>query len=280
MDAWDRHHIAELLLQAAEIALRHYARPERRVKSDGSIVTVADEEIEAFLTDALADPCAGRYLVGEETVAELSEADVQAALRHQAYIVDPIDGTAPYAYHLPLWGISIGYAASGRLQEGAVYLPVTGELFCTDAEGAWFASGASAGTWAWHQLKGEHPGYWQSGIIAISQSQARRGRFAWKNPVHALACAVVPLCYLTLNRYIAYYGTLKLWDVAGALPLLQRLGFAARTLDGVDLSPELDESWLDLAADSPRRWRVRGTTVFAPPQLVEQLRQDAIEARG
>ena len=127
---WDRQRISTLLLQAGRIAREHYERPRRTLKDDGSIVTQADTAIERFLTCELTGD--GALLLGEESEMEQGEDFAERILDHPLYIVDPIDGTAPYAHHVPVWGISVGFARSGILEEGAVYLPCTSELFITD----------------------------------------------------------------------------------------------------------------------------------------------------
>ena len=50
------------------------------------------------------------------------------------WVVDPIDGTAPYANHLPTWGISIGLMKNGAFTDGAVFLPRTAELYITSGD--------------------------------------------------------------------------------------------------------------------------------------------------
>ena len=104
---WDVQALSRLMHQAGQIALSYYDAPPSEIKCDGSVVTAADKAIEDLLAETLDSPDEGLFLIGEETVDSRGESYVQNALRQTAYIVDPIDGTACYAAHVPTWGISL-----------------------------------------------------------------------------------------------------------------------------------------------------------------------------
>ncbi len=272
MTAWQPQRVVELLLAAGGIALEHYERPRRDLKRDGSLVTQADTAIEQFLTRELEAPARDCYLLGEETAEAQDAAYFRRALAGTMYVVDPIDGTAPYAHHVPVWGVSLGCAQAGVLTDGAVYLPVTGELFITTPAGVelWrFPAGARAAAAGTAERLPPaatgplHPG----GLIAISQLYTKSGTLRLPNPLHTLCCAVVPLTYLLLGRYELYLADLKLWDAAGAIPMLARLGYEMGFRDGRRLTPRLSEDWLRLGADDPQRWKLRGTCLFGRPGL-------------
>ncbi|KAL0266209.1 UNVERIFIED_CONTAM: hypothetical protein PYX00_011927 [Menopon gallinae] len=95
------------------MALVSWGQAKVSFKKDKSLVTPADKEIENYLNQHLNQEKQEVYLLGEETLSKRSEAYIHKALKHTAWIVDPIDGTSPYAFGLPHWGISIGYAKGG-----------------------------------------------------------------------------------------------------------------------------------------------------------------------
>ena len=101
---WKVPVITEVLAECAEIALRHYHAPSVALKSDRSLVTQADHEVEAHFASRLDDPHRGSFVIGEETIHSRSAEYVDEAMKGIAWIVDPIDGTAPYAHHIPTWG--------------------------------------------------------------------------------------------------------------------------------------------------------------------------------
>src|SRR5262245_58914807 len=120
MTQWNLAEVLPLVLRSGRISLSYFDHPAKEYKEDDSIVTLADRSIEAFLTEKLERPEDGSFLLGEETIATKSEAYLDQALKQTAWVIDPIDGTAPFANNLPTWGVSIGFMQGGVLKEGVV----------------------------------------------------------------------------------------------------------------------------------------------------------------
>ena len=78
--SWDKERIVELLLEAGDMAREARKKLTLDIKSDHSLVTQADTEIEALFTEALENVESGCYLVGEETITRKGEEYLQAAL--------------------------------------------------------------------------------------------------------------------------------------------------------------------------------------------------------
>lgn len=271
---WNRQQITDLLLQAGEIALRAYRNPVASIKADGTIVTETDRAIEALFQRHFDRPEAGTYLFGEETIGQRPSEYLERGLREHVFIVDPIDGTVPYANHIPTWGISVGYAAGGTLLHGAIYLPVTRELFISDERSVYF-----------EEMNGEAPAkpissvviepppakYSVTGLVAITQEIAKQGSVSLPNPVHTICCAVLPISYLLLGRYLAYLANLKVWDLAGGLPLLRRLGFETILWSGRPLTDELSAANYNLRFDDPECWKTAEPFLIAPPDVKQHV---------
>jgi len=270
---WNPEKILFALLQSGKTAMKFYDAPEARLKSDDSIVTAADHAIEHDLQIALEDTDRGSFLIGEETIDTKPRSYVDEAFRRVAWIVDPIDGTAPYAHHLPTWGISIARMEKGTITDGGIYLPVTGEVFISSGREILYAANRErldAGDLKPLHIEKKKPD--SSGMIAVTQSVVKRGSFSLKNPVQALACAVFPMTYLLLGRIAGYMGTLKLWDMAGCLALLSRAGFTCVLQNGDELGCEVTEELYHLKPEDPRRWHVRGVLFCgASREMVDYL---------
>ncbi len=65
MNNWDPKTIFSLLQKSAEIAIKYYDSPNKEFKSDHSIVTIADKEIEDYLATFFDKPKENIYLIGE-----------------------------------------------------------------------------------------------------------------------------------------------------------------------------------------------------------------------
>ncbi len=271
--AWDKDQIVELLLEAGQIGLRSKKNLRREFKADASIVTQADREIEDLLARALEDTESGIYIIGEETVAQKGEDYLQCAIREEAFVIDPIDGTSPYAYGMPSWGVSLGRMEHGRLVDGAVYLPDFGELVLSDG-GVVLEGVLQGGGLTWRELPrpAREEGYCQ--LVGITQAIAKRGKVLVENPVQVLGAAVVPLVGLVQGRFLGYLGSVYLWDAAGALPLAMRHGFSVIVRDGeqvVRFEGDVDDKIFFLDASSRTRWKFRGDLMICHAEDEERM---------
>ena len=114
MSGWKIDEILTLLAEAGRCALTLGEYPAADCKSDGSAVTAADRAIERNFAERFDHPERGIFLIGEETDPGRTDTDCAAALAaDRCYVIDPIDGTAPYIADVPLWGISLGLLRRG-----------------------------------------------------------------------------------------------------------------------------------------------------------------------
>jgi len=272
VETWNIEEITRLLHECARIAFDAYEAPTVSLKADRSPVTEADTRIEALLAQEMDHPERESYLVGEETILERDDDYLSRAFQSTAWVVDPIDGTAPFSHHLSHWGISIGRMEAGRLVEGAVHLPVTGELFLSDGDQLLYGLGSSGHGTNLAPLSVKKRSAGDVGMIAITQELAKHGTIDVANPVQALGCAVVPMTYLLLGRFLAYVGKVKLWDIAGTLPLLLRAGFVVQTIDGRSMDERVTDEFYELDPQAPRAFGLRRRMVCAgSPEAVEYL---------
>lgn len=279
MDKWDLNAVASLLEESGALAMSMAGRLNPSFKSDRSIVTDADKAVESLLSKEFDRPAEGARMIGEETSSSKDAAYVDAALKGSAWIVDPIDGTAPFAHDIPLWGVSIGFMQGGVLKEGAIFLPPLGEMIGT-SNGATYRAAAGMGkdrNWSLAEklkpMKRPEAPFDDGAILNISQRMARGGLIRLPNPVHSLCSCVYSSAALMTGRHIAYIFSAKIWDMAGSLPALKNLGFHSCLPDGTDLMdlrvrPEVYE--LDMFAKSP--WRIRGHAIVAKDvEIIEKV---------
>lgn len=120
-----REFIEETLREAGELALSlvNGVRSER--KSDRSLVSEADRQVEICIKERVAARFPDDRMIGEEHGAARDNQDQAQRL----WAIDPIDGTNPYLNGLPSWGVCIGILEGGDILAGGVYLPKLGELF-------------------------------------------------------------------------------------------------------------------------------------------------------
>ncbi len=113
---------AETLADAARTILVPAAAqlPEARLKADKSYVTETDRAIERRLRAMIADGFPDHGVVGEEYGSENADAEF-------VWVLDPIDGTAPFVAGIPVYGTLIALAHEGRPIVGIIDHPAIGD---------------------------------------------------------------------------------------------------------------------------------------------------------
>jgi len=117
-----REFAVELARGAGDITLRYFRRtPETSTKTDGSYVTIADREAEAYLRLEITQRFPDDGILGEEE----GESHGRSGRR---WIVDPIDGTFAFVHGVPFYGVLIGLEIDGEVSVGVVNIPALGEI--------------------------------------------------------------------------------------------------------------------------------------------------------
>lgn len=99
--------------------------PDVRLKPDASPVTIADEQAEDLILDALASLCPAIPVIAEEAAA----AGRRPAAGGQFLLVDPLDGTREFIGGLNEFTVNIALISDGWPVTGAVYQPEAGRLW-------------------------------------------------------------------------------------------------------------------------------------------------------
>lgn len=232
---------------------RRLAEGEIVAKAPGDVVTVADHDSEAILTERLAALLPGSVVVGEEAVH--ADASLNGRLGDAlCWIVDPLDGTRNFAAGRPPFGVIVALAERGETIAGWLYDPLQDRLCHAARGGGAFVGGERIAA----RATGERPP-----VAAISLVFADPEQRAGLIAAIADGYRVVDIPYCAAEQYprlalgendIAFFGRTLAWDhAAGALWLNEAGGRAAR-LDG---SPYRADQWRRygmIAAASPSLW--------------------------
>ncbi len=283
-DAWRVEDVCKLIGEAGRIAMSYYQDPEIEHKADASVVTKADRAIEGWLQEEFDRPGEGRFLIGEETVHQYDKAYFLQALQRTTWVVDPIDGTAPYANQLPNWGVSIGLMEEGVLTNGALFVPRTGDLLITDGDQVLYERGhRDPESWQFDKLQvfeaREQP-YSPTGMISLPQEIRRKARFDGPNPFQAIGSAVYSVMELVHGGYLGYIARIKLWDLAGSIPILTRLGYKLVFADGTEMNESVTEEFWHLDPEEPRLWKCRDLLFVAEDAETVAFMRDSYRPGG
>ena len=245
MKYWEPKKLIKILIDSARIALQYYDKPKKEIKEDLSVVTIADKTIETKLAFLFDKPEEQSYMIGEETITDKAPSYLENALKHTAWIVDPIDGTVPYANGLAYWGISIGYAEKGIIREGAIYFPITNDMYITN-RGKVYTAKINSFCNTLPELEDfsviNRPDMKLNSydIVVLTQNFAKRGIIDIPNPVIVLCCATASFTFTAAGKFMSYIGSsIKLWDYAAALAILKDLNFKVTFFDKSEMSLDI-----------------------------------------
>ncbi|MDR7465208.1 MAG: inositol monophosphatase family protein, partial [Armatimonadota bacterium] len=102
-------------------------------KGPTDLVTRADREVEALISERVRAVYPDHGLLGEEGTVRAGE--------DYRWIIDPLDGTTNFAHGLPWFAVSLAVEHRGTIVIGVVYHPATDELFCAErGKGAWLTT--------------------------------------------------------------------------------------------------------------------------------------------
>lgn len=113
---------ARAVRAAGDAAMRFFGRVTPEIKADGSPVTEADRAAEAAALEVIRAEFPGDSVLAEESGRAPGDA-------RRLWVVDPLDGTRQFVREWSGWGALVGFELDGRPAAGAMYLPVSRELF-------------------------------------------------------------------------------------------------------------------------------------------------------
>ncbi len=174
------------------------------------VVTEFDRAAEELITARLRRERPDDGLIGEEGTDHHGTSGIH-------WLIDPIDGTTNFLYDLPAYAVSVAAADADGSIAGAVYLPVTDEMF-------W----AGRGTGAWCNGTSIHCSSADEMSLALvgtgfayraDRRRVQAATIARISPeirdFRRLGSAAIDLCYVACGRLDVYYEQwLNPWDRA------------------------------------------------------------------
>ena len=222
----------ELARAAGERALAAFRTTvalEFKGKRQDNPVTALDRDTETFLRTELRSALPEHGLLGEE------HADDIATDARYVWVIDPIDGTNNYGRGMPGFSVSVGVLCDGAIVGGAVYDPLTRQLFT-----AWLGQGAWLND---RPLRVRHASLDARSMFAIRSPYADGVpeavvRWLGRYRLRRSGSTELQLCYVALGGIAFVYDhRTSLWDIAGAAAVVLEAGAHLTAPDGSPLFP-------------------------------------------
>jgi histidinol-phosphatase len=192
-----------------------------RTKPDRTPVTEADEAVERAIRERLAEARPEDAILGEEEGASGSEP--QSPRR---WIVDPIDGTRNYSRGIPIWFTLIGLEVDGRVEVGIASAPALRRRWWARLGDGAFANGEPIHVSAVARVEDAVVSF-AAGSRARIEPLLRR---AWHPQAYSDAWAHVLVAEGAVDAAIEH--SLRPWDIAALLPIVEEAGGRATAVDG------------------------------------------------
>jgi myo-inositol-1(or 4)-monophosphatase len=193
------------------------------------LVTEVDHQSEKFLLGEVQKDFPDHHIVSEETGI------IQGSDEHIWYI-DPLDGTVNYAHHIPIFCVSIAYAARGSLSLGAVYDPMRDEMFLAERGKGAYLNGRSLHVSSTTELQRSLlvTGFPYDAWDTPQDNFANFVKFAkLSQGVRRLGSAALDLGYVAAGRFDGFWEmALNPWDVAAGGLICEEAGARVTNVDG------------------------------------------------
>lgn len=124
----------KIAVSAGNTTLKFFRTPDLgvEIKSDGSPLTLADQQCEIALREAITREFPHDGIVGEEYGTSTGSSGWD-------WILDPIDGTKAFVAGVPLYGTMVAVARDHRADVGVLFFPGLQQgIFAGRGGGAWY----------------------------------------------------------------------------------------------------------------------------------------------
>lgn len=216
-----------VICRAGTLALRHFQTYQTLAvetkTSPQDVVSIADREVETLIRDGLRAECPGDGLIGEE------HGEIPGHTGW-TWVIDPIDGTAPYLHGLRSWSVVIALMRDGRVHAGFVFDPCGDRLYWAvrghgayqDDRRLWLKPGIGAVS-AGLTAIGAGGAAQASRIGQVIERLLAAGGVYMRNGSAALS-----LAHVAAGHYIGFHEpALSAWDCLAGLLLVSEAGGAA-----------------------------------------------------
>ncbi|MFG1426509.1 3'(2'),5'-bisphosphate nucleotidase CysQ [Roseixanthobacter glucoisosaccharinicivorans] len=216
-------HLADAVAAAGAIALAMFRNGVTSwTKDNDSPVTEADIAVDRFLRERLS-ALANDYGWLSEESADSSE---RLGAR-RVWVVDPIDGTRGFMAGGADWVVSAALVENGRPIAGALFAPVSDELFVASLGGGATRNGAAIAAGARVAVDGSVV----AGPASILDRVARHTRVTRPPRLRSLALRLARIATGELDIALAH-GNSADWDIAAADLIVHEAGGLLTGLDG------------------------------------------------
>ncbi|MEM7174356.1 MAG: inositol monophosphatase family protein [Chlamydiota bacterium] len=229
-------------LKAGGFLRKHFGDPISFSTKPGrhNLVTEMDTQAEQMIIEFIKSHFPDHHFLAEESG---ESGDNQEGI---LWVIDPLDGTVNYAHQIPFFSVSVAATFQGDVLAGAVYSPMSEELFTGEKGNGAYLNGK--------KLKTTQTAVLDSAIIAtglpynVTENPLccleHFTKFARMGvPIRRIGSAALDLAYIAAGRFDMFWEVaLRPWDYAAAKLFIEESGgritdFSGKPLDKLQVGP-------------------------------------------
>lgn len=212
---------ASLTQQVGAELLEDFGKVAGKKKEDGSVVTVADQRADGQIREAIQAQFPHHGILTEESEAAIFPGT------DWCWVVDPIDGTNNFTCGIPLWGISLGLLFQGMPVFGYLHFPalhesyhgLDGQVAAGEIPREVFCNG--------EPFKPRQENLGNNELFTVCSRSLGWVKKGFPYKIRMLGSSVYEAACVASGRTLgAVTATSKIWDIAGAYPLVRASGAA------------------------------------------------------
>ncbi|MGE3770242.1 MAG: inositol monophosphatase [Bdellovibrionales bacterium] len=259
--------LLDFIQRAGGVAMGFQDQGIQSFKSDKAPVTAADLAISKMFAEFIRTlpDAAAHFVIDEEACGTVSGAQAAWQKAKYVWVIDPIDGTTPFAHGLPLWGTMIALFKNNQPVLGIISNPALDEIVYTDTVQTTYVNRKTGITKELGVVEPQplHRSSLVFGSNWLCDFDCEPVLFM---DLHA---AAVITMYAVLGRCrAAFFGPpMSLWDLAITLPFAKATGLELmRVRDGQSAHVLTDITIED-------NWKPKDLFVFCHPTQFDELRK-------
>ncbi|AUH64385.1 inositol monophosphatase family protein [Paracoccus zhejiangensis] len=215
--------VEQIARKAGALALRHFhSRDALEIETKRSLtdmVSIADREVEELIRSELLSAYPEDAMLGEEY-------GLMPGRSGLTWVVDPIDGTAPFLNGLPGWCVSIGLMDADGPLMGAIFAPVLDEMFLGGRGLGATLNGRAIRVTERFDLTSGLLGLGANDRVPPARLADLHGELAARNIAWVrYGSGALMLAYVAAGRLVGYCEPrMSLWDCLAAYALIEAAG--------------------------------------------------------
>lgn len=248
---------------------------EITVKSDESIVTKTDREVEEILIPRLKELLPNSEIIGEESAPKDPDEIKKCFKSEYLWAVDPIDGTMNFASGIPNFTVSVGLLKKTdngyEPVSGGISFPAVSEIYFTD-QGKTFCTNIESAEKTEVSFKKRD----SVSSILLPNHLARRLKLDQKNRfvgnLRFMGSTAADLLFVSLGKGSASCTIAHIWDVAAGFAIAKTQNIFPRDLTTGEIKMYFSRDDF-LYGEASIHWRLKDPLVLCDDEYFPDVQQ-------